>query len=149
MMRNLIIIFAALFLLTFCCKEEEPKIEFPSLVGHWDIIQIDSCVRYVYPYNDPPELRSSFLEKGTIVFNEDSTGFFLDPIRSLTCGETNFNWRHNRIYGQIDLTFPNGKTNCRLKTFKKDTVEFYLKAYCNSSPIGVVFYYYLKLGQID
>lgn len=145
MIKKLLIILIAFLLLTFCCKEEEQINEFPSLIGPWDIIQIDSCYQVSGNYEPLPFIISSFQEKGSIVFNKDSTGFFADPIRSITCGETNFSWRHNKIDGQIGITLSNGITRCYIKTFKRDTVEFFINDYCNKRYVGVGFLYYMKL----
>lgn len=144
-MRKPIILFILFFLISSCCKEEVEINEFPSLFGYWDITQIDSCVTLLAPPYGLPRIISNFQETGSIFFNEDSTGFINDSIRSITCGETNFSWEYNKIYSKIYLTFSNGITDCFITTFKKDTIELYLRNYCKPDPYYVMLYYYMKL----
>ena len=141
--NNLIIL---LFLLLFssCCKEEDPIIEYPSLIGSWEIIQVDSChYNYESMVHD-----ATFIEKGSIIFNKDSTGLFENSIRTYKCGETDFYWRHNNENDIIDFMFSNGNTIGILDKFKTDTIDMYFRDDCDDlSSISWTDYYFFRLKR--
>ena len=121
--------------------------ELPTLTGQWDITQIDSC--YLGYSSGSMHKRGSLEGKGSIVFNNDSTGFFIDHVMLLTCGETDFNWDYNKISNKIEFGFENGDSSCSVITFRNDTVEFYMKRYCEPISWGVSRFYYVKLVRTE
>lgn len=147
-MRTIFYLTLIFFLFSGCCKEEDEIIEYPTLIGTWNIIQVDSC----YLLSSPRIwiMLSSYQESSSMIFHKDNTGSFVDPIRSITCGEKEFSWRHNKTNDLIDFNFANGLTNGILKTFKKDTIEFYLREYCNDwFSNSTSLYYLLKLIRTE
>ena len=122
--------------------------EFPTLIGQWNITQIDSCYYSSYP-GASMRKEGSLEGKGSIVFNNDSTGFFIDHVMLLTCGETDFNWDYNKISNTIMFGFENGDNRCLVITFKNDTVEFYMKRYCEPIRWGSSLFYYMKLVRTE
>lgn len=127
-MRIISRLFFIMIIFTSCCKEDEIIIEYPTLIGSWNIVQVDSC--RLSQTSRKWTIYSSHQETGSMVFNQDSTGNFIDTIRSITCGEKDFIWKHDNINSLIDFYFSNGFTIGILKTLKKDTIEFYLRDYC-------------------
>lgn len=139
-MRTIFYLILIFLLFSGCCKEEEEIIKYPSLIGSWDIIQVDSC--YLSSFDGTWRILSSLQDTGSIVFNRDSSGSFFDPIRLITCGEIEFIWRHDINNELIDFYFSNGATVGILKTFKKDTVEMYLRDYCSTKMPGYFAFYF-------
>ena len=145
--KGILAIVFMIIILTGCCKENHDEFIKPTIIGKWDIVQVDSCSRSNQP-TSPFYVIQTFPDTGSIVFNNDSTGYFVSPIREITCNETNFKWIYNKLRGIIELDFPNGSTIAIIKTFTADSLELYIERYCSGiSLIGISEYYCFKMKK--
>ena len=133
-MRQLLFVLILILIVAGCHKESTPE---TGLTGSWRIVKIDSGFMQG-PWRETLHIRQEFSETGEITFNEDSTGFFKNSIRYITCGELDFTWSIvtyetppilDRIL--VDLSLPNGDPELSFYTqSNKDSIEFLFGAYC-------------------
>ncbi len=132
----------ALILIIGCHKEKIPQ---TGLIGNWQIAKIDSVKTSAF--DERVIFLDDFPEIGEISFKEDSTGYFKNSIRDITCGETEFVWSYN--YDLNDVTPFNGRNYIKLifengisytshyYQISNDSIDFFLMAYCNENIGGI------------
>jgi len=126
-----------------------------GLIGEWQITKIDSVKSS--EFEERVVLFAELPETGEITFNNDSTGYFENSIRDMTCGYKEFVWTCDynpndvsQIEGRtyLILTFENGSSNpSHYYQVSNDTIDFFFMAYCGDrvGGVGLPWYYRLTL----
>jgi hypothetical protein len=150
MKKNLIVI---AFIFIYGCQQNE--IPPTGLVGNWLISKIDSVKSS--EFEERVVLFAELPETGEITFNNDSTGYFENSIRDMTCGYKDFVWTYDynpndvsQIEGRtyLILTFENGSSKTsHYYQVSNDTIDFFFMAYCGDrvGGVGLPWYYRLTL----
>jgi hypothetical protein len=128
-----------------CCKEtiyQDPN----TIVGKWFIASVDSGVMPNIPVS-----RFIFLghlpDTGSVVFQKDSSGYFMTPIRHLTDTSLFFTWKHDLLNGLIVFQFPKVKTYAFVNSQCADSISLYFADYLEDPRQGSSQFYRLELKK--
>jgi hypothetical protein len=144
-MKKVMVLCLVFMLLNSCCKEIAPAPPY-SLIGKWDIAAVDSLRMVEGVYQDLYGYIATLPVSGYVEFKPDSSGSFNQPIRRMVGTDNDFTWHHSALWGRIEFRFNDSEeTNGIIFSQLKDTVQLYFADYLNRTPIGVAWFYYVKL----
>jgi len=145
-LKNFILISSLLLAFFSCCKEEIIY-EGNTLIGSWEVHQIDSCTWYSFA-TDIFNHKDTLPYTTSIIFSEDSTGMIADKIPSINGEYQNFHWSHNRQRNRIDFTFNDSiSTYAFISTQKTDILNFYMIDFLGPGTMGSLYCYYFKMKR--
>ncbi len=127
-----------------CCSKDPVYPEGYSIIGRWNIVELDSGRMPDIP-SSMYIMAATLSDTGTVVFNRDSTGHFVTPIRTMTGGIPDFIWSHDKLQGLIDFTLSNGTSFAWVQSQLQDSLDILFADYLERKYIGSRQYYHLKL----
>ena len=126
------------------CNKDTVYPEGYSIIGRWNLVELNSGRMPTIPWS-MYIMSATLPNTGTIVFNQDSTGHFVKPIRAITGGILDFNWSHDKLRGLIDFTLSNGTSFAWVQSQLRDSMDLLFVDYLRRQYIGSQQYYHMEL----
>jgi hypothetical protein len=144
-LKSVAVLCFIMLMINSCCKEVVFTPPY-TLIGKWEISDVDSLYMVTGSAEDLYGHIAKLPVTGFVEFQADSSGFFDSSIRSIVGLDNDFTWHYSALWGRIDFRFNESEETYGIIISQlRDTVQFYFADYLNRNPIGVAYFYRIKL----